>query len=66
MTRRATFTAAELGRALKTASRLDPGAVVEVSHGAIRILPPGAAPVSSPPESESEEDKCDRHFGLRQ
>lgn len=65
MTRRATFTAAELERALKTARRLDPGAVVEVSRGAIRILPPGAAPVSSPPDAESEEDECDRHFGLR-
>lgn len=65
MTKRATFTEAELARALKIARRLDPLAVVEVSRGAIRILPPGAAPVASPPDAESEEDECDRHFGLK-
>ena len=63
MTRRATFTAAELERALKTARRLDPGAVVEVSRGAIRILPPGAAPVASPPDPDSEANSCDGKFG---
>lgn len=63
MTRRATFTAAELERALKTARRIDPGAVVEVSGGAIRILPAAPAPVVSQTEDDSGANTCDGRFG---
>lgn len=41
MTKRATFTAAELRRAIKAAREVDRNAVVEVTaDGKIRILPP--------------------------
>ena len=64
MGKRATFTQAELARALIVARSQDPSAVVEITMGSIRILPPGAMPVTSPPD-ESGEDECDRHFGLK-
>ncbi|HBD92119.1 MAG: hypothetical protein A2092_18860 [Rhodobacteraceae bacterium GWE1_64_9] len=43
MGRRATFTEAQITRAMKAARRIDPGAVVEVTReGVIRILPASA------------------------
>lgn len=64
MTRRATFTAAELRRAMAAAQKIDPRAVVEVANGAIRIMQGAAAPVVSPPDDESdEENTCDGKFG---
>lgn len=48
MTNRATFTQAELQRAMKAARAVDPRAVVEVTRdGAIRILPADSPPASS-------------------
>ena len=45
MTRRATFTAAELRRVIKAAREIDHNAVVEVtSDGKIRIVPPSPPP----------------------
>ena len=62
MTKRATFTEAELLRAWKVARRV--GAVVEVSRGAIRLLPEGAAPVHADPSEDDEVAQCDRLFGV--
>ena len=42
MGKRATFTQAELDRAITVARSHDPMAVVEITMGAIRILPTGA------------------------
>lgn len=64
MGKRATFTQAELDRAITVARKLDPSAVVEITMGAIRILPPGALPVASPAD-ESGEDEWDRALGLK-
>lgn len=56
MTRRATFTAAELRRALRVARETDAQAVVEVTaDGKIRILPAG-------PESRGTSSDVDRWF----
>ena len=63
MGKRATFTQAELARAVKIARLLDPTAVVEISGGAIRILPPGSQHVALP-DADDEVGECDRHFGL--
>jgi hypothetical protein len=60
MTKRATFTEAELLRAWKVARRV--GAVVEVSRGTIKLLPEGAAPVHADPDDEVA--ACDRLFGV--
>jgi hypothetical protein len=62
MTKRATFTEAELMRAWKVARRV--GAVVEVSRGAIRLLPEGAAPVHASPSEDDEVALCDKLFGV--
>ena len=64
MGKRATFTQAELDRAITVARSHDPMAVVEITMGAIRILPPGALPVASPPD-ESEVNTCEGKFGRR-
>lgn len=61
MTKRATFTQAELERAWKVARKV--GAVVEVSQGAIRLLPDEGRPVHAAP-SEDEVAACDRAFGV--
>lgn len=63
MGKRATFTLAELDRALTVARRIDPAAVVEISGGAIRILPPGSQPVASPDDDEV--NTCEGKFGRR-
>lgn len=47
MTRRATFTAAELRRAIKVAREIDRNTVVEVTvDGKIRIVPPSPPPAA--------------------
>lgn len=47
MTKRATFTAAELRRVIKTAREIDCNAVVEVTaDGKIRIVPPSPQPMA--------------------
>lgn len=55
MSRRATFTEAEIKRAMKAAREIDPQSVVEVTReGIIRILPHGP--------SESAKNEVDRYF----
>lgn len=55
MSRRATFTEAEIKRAMKAAREIDPRSVVEVTReGVIRILPQGP--------SESAKNEVDRYF----
>lgn len=57
MGRRATFTEAQIARAMRAARSIDPDAIVEVTReGAIRILPSKAAP---PPV----EDEVEKWFG---
>lgn len=59
MTRRATFTEAELRRAIKAAEQLGKG--VAIRHGAILIVDaPEATPLPLP---ESEGNTCDGKFG---
>ena len=60
MTKRATFTQAELDRAMKVAGRHS--ARVEISAGVIRILA-GDAPEALP-SSEGDEQTCDEAFGV--
>jgi hypothetical protein len=62
MTKRATFTEAELMRAWNVARRV--GAVVEVSRGAIRLLPEGADSGHADPSEDDEVAVCDRLFGV--
>lgn len=62
MGKRATFTQAELDRALTVARRQD--AAVEIVGGVIRILLHGQQPVASPPD-ESEVNTCEGKFGRR-
>lgn len=61
MTRRATFTEAELVRAWKVARKV--GAVVSVEGGAIKLLPSTGQNVHvEPPEDEVA--ACDKAFGV--
>lgn len=59
MTKRATFTQAELERAWKVAQKV--GATVEVTRGAIRLLPERAT--TAQPASDDEVSECDKFFG---
>lgn len=62
MTRRATFTQAELERAWRVARKV--GATVEVTGGAIRLLPEAPGPVHADPSDDDEVAACDRAFGV--
>jgi hypothetical protein len=61
VTRRATFTEAELIRAWKAAQKV--GAAVEVVGGAIRLLPEGAQSAQDA-TGDDEVDLCDKAFGV--
>lgn len=53
MGRRATFSEAQIARAVKGARRADPKAIVEVTPGGvIRILPESAPPVAADDDVE--------------
>ncbi len=60
MTRRATFTQAELDRALRAAEKL--GREVAIVGGVIRILAPGAGP--GLPSTDDAEAEADKWFGV--
>lgn len=60
MTRRATFTQAELERAIRAARKLD--AEVEVAHGKIRIVEPASG--RDVPSDDEGENPCDAAFGI--
>ena len=58
MGRRATFTEAQITRAMKAARRIDPAAVVEVTReGVIRILPASAEPAIQQTASQDPVEK---------
>lgn len=58
MGRRATFTEAQIARAVKAARRIDPSAVVEVTReGVIRILPAAPEPVTMKSATEDPVEK---------
>lgn len=59
MTKRATFTQAELERAWKVAQKV--GAVVEVRRGSILLLPEGST--AAQPVADDEVSACDKMFG---
>lgn len=62
MSRRASFTEAELARAWKVAQKH--GAVLEVQAGTIRLLPASAAPPQDDDGDDDEVALCDKAFGV--
>lgn len=62
MTKRATFTQAELERALRAANAL--GKVVLWTPGGIAFVESDAIPVTSPPDDQKDQAECDRLFGV--
>lgn len=63
MTRRATFTQAELDRAAKVAAARGWGVVV-TKAGDIILAPVEALPLPSPDDSAAEVAECDKAFGV--
>ena len=63
MTARASFTQAEITRAIKAARKDNPAAVVEIVTGGVtlRILPGESVPTASP----RRENSCDNAFGAK-
>lgn len=62
MTKRATFTQAELTRATKVAGK--EGLRVMVTGGAIYLVTTEDVPITSTPEDSGDEALCDEAFGV--
>jgi len=62
MTKRATFTQAELARAIRAAEAV--GKVAILTHGGIVFADPAAVPQTAPPKESGEANSCDDLFGV--